>query len=154
MKTSVRVHHLGLIFTSGSSTSLAKKPALRATSTQPAIRTVRIAKMLLIMLSIVCSGKLSAQRSERTIFQFQHTGWTAKDGAPSPMWAIAQTTDGTLWMTAFDGLYRFDGIRFEPYPLPATLSSYVGDARALLATPDGGLWIGLNRGGAIFLKDG
>jgi signal transduction histidine kinase/ligand-binding sensor domain-containing protein len=110
--------------------------------------------MLLIVLGIICSGTLSAQRSERTIFQFQHTGWTSKDGAPSPMWSFAQTTDGTLWMTAFDGLYRFDGIRFEPYALPATLSSYVGDARALLATPDGGLWIGLNRGGAFFLKDG
>jgi signal transduction histidine kinase/ligand-binding sensor domain-containing protein len=70
------------------------------------------------------------------------------------MFAFAQTTDGILWMAAYDGLYRFDGIRFEPYSLPAALTPYVGDARALLATPDGGLWIGLNWGGAIFLKDG
>jgi ligand-binding sensor domain-containing protein len=70
------------------------------------------------------------------------------------MWALAQTTDGTMWMAAYDGLYRFDGIRFEPYALPASMTTYIGDARALLATPDGGLWIGLNWGGAIFLKDG
>lgn len=110
--------------------------------------------VLLLMLSIVNTGVLNAQRSERTIFQFQHTGWEAKDGAPSPLFAFAQTTDGVLWMAAYDGLYRFDGIRFEPYVLPAALTTYVGDARALLATPDGGLWIGLNWGGAIFLKDG
>ena len=110
--------------------------------------------MLFVMLSIVCSGTLSAQRSERTIFQFQHTGWTAKDGAPAPTYAFAQTADGFLWMAAIDGLYRFDGIRFEFYALPADLTSHPADARSLMATPDGGLWIGLNWGGAIFLKDG
>ncbi len=70
------------------------------------------------------------------------------------MFGFAQTTDGFLWMAAYDGLYRFDGIRFEPYSLPADVTSHVGDARALMATPDGGLWIGLNWGGAVFLKDG
>jgi ligand-binding sensor domain-containing protein len=114
-----------------------------------------VAKIISItLLSIACSVTLSAQRSERTIFQFQHTGWTGKDGAVAPTYAFAQTTDGFLWMATVDGLYRFDGIRFESYSLPPELTSHLGDVRTLMATPDGGLWIGLNYGGTAFLKDG
>src|ERR1700743_285219 len=154
MKTSVPGVNLGPTSTTFPPTVRAGTVAFGPASPAPMIRSVCAAKILLMMLSIGCSCTLSAQRSERTIFQFQHTGWTAKDGAPSPMFAFAQTTDGILWLAAYNGLYRFGGIRFELYPLPAALTPYVGDARTLLATPDGGLWIGLNWGGAIFLKDG
>ena len=45
--------------------------------------------------------------------QYMHTSWGEKDGAPSSIEAIAQTTDGYLWLACFDGLFRFDGITFE-----------------------------------------
>ncbi|PMY48650.1 hypothetical protein C1Y31_32720, partial [Pseudomonas sp. FW305-25] len=54
-----------------------------------------------------------AQGSSRAPEQFHHSNWTIEDGAPPDIWAIAQTTDGFLWLGTGGGLYRFDGIRFE-----------------------------------------
>jgi signal transduction histidine kinase/ligand-binding sensor domain-containing protein len=87
--------------------------------------------------------------------QYQHTAWLAKDGAPAPIRALAQTDDGYLWLGTEEGLYRFDGQTFELVPTPggpAKVKPYVG---SLLAEPGGGLWVGFRRGGGLgHLKDG
>ncbi len=91
---------------------------------------------------------------DRSIAQFYHTAWTIEDGAPTGAHVLAQTKDGYLWLAAESGLFRFDGVRFERYqpergdPIPSQ------DIAALLATPDGGLWIGFRPYGATFLKNG
>ncbi|MYN39357.1 hypothetical protein GTP55_08230 [Duganella sp. FT109W] len=43
--------------------------------------------------------------------------WSEKDGVPSDIRCMAQTRDGWLWLGTSDGLYRFDGVSFERYPL-------------------------------------
>src|ERR1017187_10985753 len=66
--------------------------------------------------------------------------WTFKDGAPEGVNALAQTAAGFLWLGAPPGLFRFDGVRFEPFRSPfgdQLLSTYVF---ALFAPPTGGLW--------------
>jgi ligand-binding sensor domain-containing protein len=45
--------------------------------------------------------------------QLYHTGWTARDGAPTEIVSMVQTRDGYLWMGNAAGLFRFDGVRFE-----------------------------------------
>ena len=40
------------------------------------------------------------------------------EGAPSNVFALAQTTDGTLWIGGGTGLTRFDGVRFVLLPRP------------------------------------
>ena len=90
---------------------------------------------------------------DRTIAQFYHTGWTVADGAPSGVHALAQTTDGYLWLASTNGLIRFDGVRFQRYEPTQGGTLQSRDISALLATPDGGLWIG-RAGGATFLKNG
>jgi signal transduction histidine kinase len=82
-----------------------------------------------------------------------HTSWNEKQGVSGPVTALAQTTDGYLWIGTTDGLLRFDGISFEHFrpeggPLVATSVS------TLMAVPDGGLWVGFSRGGASFIKNG
>ena len=47
-----------------------------------------------------------------------HASWTEKDGVPGDIQTMAQTRDGWLWLGTSDGLYRFDGVRFEKRPLP------------------------------------
>jgi len=71
-----------------------------------------------------------------------HAGWTQEEGIALPaINALAQTTDGYLWLGTTAGLVRFDGMRFvrwEPPPgekLPDPGIVY------LLASGDGGLWI-------------
>lgn len=59
------------------------------------------------------------QDHRRAISQFTHTAWTAKDGIPGPVRAIAQTQDLDLWLGTEAGLYRFDGLLFalwQPAP--------------------------------------
>ncbi len=103
--------------------------------------------------ALLCSSVLALDR-DRTLAQLHHTAWTAKDGAPSQITALAQTEDGYLWIGSASGLYRFDGIEFEPYVPPANVKLPGLNIYALLATPDGGLWISFRTSGLGFLKDG
>ena len=42
--------------------------------------------------------------------------WEMKDGLPlNKVRAIAQTPDGYLWVGTFNGLARFDGVRFKVF---------------------------------------
>lgn len=102
---------------------------------------------------IFCASVCGLDR-DRTIAQFHHTSWTAKDGAPSQISALAQTTDGYLWIGSARGLFRFDGVEFEPYAPPAEVSLPTHNIYALMATLDGGLWISFRPSGLGFLKDG
>src|SRR5262245_25565968 len=47
--------------------------------------------------------------------RMHHTAWTARDGLGGRPSSLAQTSDGFLWIGTSDGLYRFDGVQFEPY---------------------------------------
>jgi len=50
---------------------------------------------------------------DRALSQLRHDRWTADDGAPAQIFSLAQTPDGLLWLGSRQGLYRFDGVRFE-----------------------------------------
>jgi hypothetical protein len=109
---------------------------------------VRIATMLLF-----CCADLAAIDPHQPITQMNHTAWTAKEGVNGAVQALAQTTDGFLWLGTTNGLLRFDGVFFERYrPEQGSFASV--SVRSLLATPDGGLWIGYTNGGASFLNRG
>jgi signal transduction histidine kinase/ligand-binding sensor domain-containing protein len=77
-----------------------------------------------------------------TIDDYQHARWTTEDGAPPAIRSMAQTTDGWLWLGTLDGLYRFDGLRFTRYPLPARLVLNRNMIAYLHAGPHGELYIG------------
>ena len=100
------------------------------------------------------SDAVLALGRDRTIAQFHHTAWTAKDGAPSQITALAQTTDGFLWIGTARGLFRFDGVQFERYTPPAGVTLPSENIYTILATPDGGLWISFRSRGLGFLKNG
>jgi signal transduction histidine kinase/ligand-binding sensor domain-containing protein len=113
---------------------------------------VRSLGLLLIAL-VHCSAAWSLD-TELTLQQLNHRVFSATDGAPGDIWALAQTTDGTLWLGGRAGLTRFDGVRFVPYPGVADEPLHSTNLSALLPTPDGGLWIGFRLGGASLLKGG
>ncbi|WP_141100905.1 sensor histidine kinase [Roseateles aquatilis] len=96
----------------------------------------------------------SSTPSEQPLAHLQHTTWTLKDGMPGPVMAIAQTTDGYLWLGTGMGLYRFDGLRFERFETLAGERLPSRQVLALHATRDNGLWVGLLAGGAALVRQG
>ena len=78
------------------------------------------------------------------ISQYSHITWRIQDGifngAPT---AIAQTTNGYIWIGTENGLFRFDGVRFVSW---AEVTNHEqlqsAEVSALLGASDGSLWIG------------
>ncbi|HVR10792.1 MAG TPA: two-component regulator propeller domain-containing protein [Thermoanaerobaculia bacterium] len=90
----------------------------------------------------------------KSISQLTHTAWTAQDGIAGPVRAIAQTTNGYLWLGTEAGLYRFDGIRFTLWEPSTGESLPSSSVWSLCAARDGSLWIGLGSGGISRMRDG
>ena len=76
------------------------------------------------------------------------------EGAPGEVNALAQTTDGYLWLGTATGLFRFDGIRFQPYRPQSGQAFSQRNVVSLFAVPDGGLWVSYRFGGVSFIKGG
>jgi ligand-binding sensor domain-containing protein len=65
---------------------------------------------LTLILIVLCLWPSPA----RAQYRFDH--WTADNGLPqNSVRDIVQTRDGYLWLTTFDGLVRFDGVRFTVF---------------------------------------
>ena len=99
-----------------------------------------------------------ALNPDREIHQLAHRSWGERDGYPGRAQAMAQTTDGFLWIGSDIGLFRFDGVHFEPY-VPSSGDQLPADrVHSLLALPDGSLWIAYgtlgNENKICFLRNG
>ncbi len=81
--------------------------------------------------------------------------WTADDSLPdSSVTDIAQTPDGYLWIGTYNGLARFDGMRFvtfDPANTPALAHARV---RTLSVDDHGTLWINTFDGSMTSLRQG
>jgi signal transduction histidine kinase/ligand-binding sensor domain-containing protein len=68
--------------------------------------------------------------------------------------ALAQTPDGYLWATTFDGLVRFDGVRFTEFNQSNTKGLRNNRFTCLTVHPDGSLWAGADDGTLTIYRDG
>jgi ligand-binding sensor domain-containing protein/signal transduction histidine kinase len=85
------------------------------------------------------------------LFAFQ--SWRSEQGLPQDrVRALAQTSDGYLWVGTDDGVARFDGMRFVSFGLPEGLPS--GPVRTLFGDSRGSLWIGSVGEGLIRWRTG
>lgn len=92
--------------------------------------------------------------STSPLSEFMHISRTVTDGAPADIWTMAQSPTGSLWLGTGLGLYRFDGVRFDRYPLREGQRLHSTNINALLALPNGDIWLGLYTGGVVRLRDG
>ncbi|HEX5218343.1 MAG TPA: two-component regulator propeller domain-containing protein [Verrucomicrobiae bacterium] len=80
---------------------------------------------------------------------------TVEKGLPnSSVTAIAQTTEGYLWVGTYNGLARFDGerfVKFYPENTPALKHARI---RRLVTGPDGTLWISAHDGSITSYRRG
>ena len=81
--------------------------------------------------------------------------WTTDNGLPqNTVRSIAQTRDGYLWLTTFDGLTRFDGVRFTVFDKSNTPAITNNRVLALYEDRDGTLWIGADQGELVAYRNG
>lgn len=110
----------------------------------------RVALSVCVWLLMLPS--LGVAVDDRAISDFEHTRWTREDGFPGQVSAIAQTRDGYLWLASGQSLYRFDGKVLERYRTAD--GNTLPMVSALVAHPDGSLWVGLRHGGVVRLVQG
>jgi signal transduction histidine kinase/ligand-binding sensor domain-containing protein len=80
--------------------------------------------------------------------------WLSDDGLPNnAVNSIAQTRDGFLWLATPNRLARFDGVRFENFSLPG-MARNQQLVNCAMTGRDGSLWLGVNRGTIVRLRDG
>jgi signal transduction histidine kinase/ligand-binding sensor domain-containing protein len=92
---------------------------------------------------------------QQPLKEMDHAMWTARDGAPQGVLALAQAKDGTLWIGSEAGLFNFEGRSFTAFvsppgepPLP-TAPVY-----SVFVDRDDAIWIGLYHGGIARISHG
>src|SRR5712664_521746 len=110
------------------------------------MKTRVVGRVLCLALSWPSGRMALALDPHKSLTQYSRTTWTQQQGLPQDtIRAIAQTTDGYLWVGTDEGLARFDGYEFEIFGkdhggLPSN------SITALAAANDGSLWIGTTSG--------
>lgn len=67
-----------------------------------------------LWLAVSFAGPVCAIDPNRAMSQYIHDRWGAEQGFPrGPVYAIAQSSDGYLWIGTQAGLVRFDGFHFQ-----------------------------------------
>lgn len=100
--------------------------------------------------SFVCG---SASVEARAQYRFEH--FTNKNGLPqNTVSAITQTSDGYLWFATYDGLARYDGVRFTIFDKGNTSGLLTNQFLSLWGDDQGTLWAGTVDGGLVRYRKG
>jgi signal transduction histidine kinase/ligand-binding sensor domain-containing protein len=75
-------------------------------------------KLVVCAAVLLVSQQASALNPNIRLQDLNHVSWSEKDGVPGDIQSMAQSRDGWLWLGTSDGLYRFDGVRFDKRPMP------------------------------------
>jgi signal transduction histidine kinase/ligand-binding sensor domain-containing protein/DNA-binding response OmpR family regulator len=114
--------------------------------------TIRRVRLLAIALLSVPAWGLDPRLA---LTQLGHDVWTTSNGlANDSVRAIVQTADGYLWFATVGGLARFDGMNFTVFNGSDTPLLKGSTLTAILAAPDGSLWIGTGNNGLVRYRNG
>ncbi len=84
----------------------------------------------------------SALDPNRVVSQYLHDSWGAERGLPGEsITALAQTSDGYLWIGTDKGLVRFDGLNFRQFERAYPDPMLIGAVRTLVVDASDNLWI-------------
>ena len=96
-----------------------------------------------------------ANDGEGAISHYIRDRWGTDKGFPGgAVSAIAQTTDGYLWIGTEKGLIRFDGLNFRLFEQAKPSSIALGPVQGLVADAEGNLWILLQRTQIVRYRNG
>jgi len=107
------------------------------------------------VVALYLAVSASALDPNRTASQYIRSSWGPEKGfASGSVTAIAQTTDGYLWIGTDKGLVRFDGLNFRQFEQANPSSFAIGAVQTLLADERGNLWILLRSTKLLRYRDG
>jgi diguanylate cyclase (GGDEF)-like protein len=112
-----------------------------------------LVKILLPALLLSFSARGWALDPAKAFSQYLQLNWSYQAGlSPKTVNAIAQTTDGFLWLATEEGLVRYDGKSFVTFD--ERNSPTLGDRliRSLAPVADGSMWIGTMTGLVLYHK--
>ncbi len=124
-------------------------------------RAIIMIFFLLLLSFFLLTNPLPAQKDlrylnpQKKLTQYILEHWTTEQGLPSNnVRRLLQSKDGFLWMSSFDGLTSFDGIRFITYNKSKVEGFNRNTVYALTETQDSTLWIGTEGSGLFTYKNG
>ena len=105
--------------------------------------------------AIVVSALVLILSTGRAQAQYRFENWTTDNGLPqNGVRGVGQMPDGYLWFTTFDGLVRFDGVRFTVFDKSNTQGIYSNRFATLQIETDGTLLAGTEDGCLTSYRDG
>jgi signal transduction histidine kinase/ligand-binding sensor domain-containing protein len=104
-----------------------------------------------LVFAVSASGFFSATAAPN---YFLRT-WQVEQGLPqNKVTAVVQTREGYLWLGTYNGLARFDGVRFTVFDENNTPELHSSRVTSLFEAGDGMLWIGTESGDVSQYKEG
>jgi signal transduction histidine kinase/ligand-binding sensor domain-containing protein len=106
-----------------------------------------------ILIALLCF-RLGALDPNRRLTQYAHRMWQAGEGLrEARINSLQQTHEGYLWLGAYDGLVRFDGVKLTTIPGTGGILENVW-IRSMTEDAGGNLWLATNGAGLVELHDG
>ena len=106
------------------------------------------------LVFVYFAGRVDAFDPHRLLSQYSRDRWGTERGFPGgSVTAIAQSSDGYLWIGTDKGLLRFDGLNFQAFPRAIPGSAPIGPVAGLQADSDGSLWILLQSTNILRYRD-
>ncbi|MFB2560796.1 ATP-binding protein [Sphingobium sp. sgz301303] len=94
---------------------------------------------LALLIASPTGGRTPVWSPSAAFATYTHQKWGRERDAPKQVYSLAQGRDGYLWLATVQGLYRFDGARFEHIQPPRP--SVEGHPSAVLVARNGDVWV-------------
>ncbi len=136
------------------------RAAIPEPASSTAVRALRGGAGLALCALLLAPSAAAAADSRgldpaKDLGQYGLTTWTTDQGLPqSTVTAILASRQGYLWIGTYDGLARFDGLRFAVFHKGNTKGLGSNGVRALCEDDLGRIWVGTNGGGVSVLANG
>ncbi len=119
------------------------------------LKGFRVASLeVLVFCALIISYPVVAQNAVgvATSIQYKATSWGTHDGLPNTLITLCLTKNEFLWTGGYDGLFRFDGNKFDVFNKFNTKAIKSNRITALEEDSDENLWIGTGLGLVIYKR--
>jgi ligand-binding sensor domain-containing protein/signal transduction histidine kinase len=106
------------------------------------------------MLAVCFVNTAQALNPDRAVTDYVHDRWGVEQGLGGPVYAIAQTPDGYLWLGTEKGLVRFDGLSFRLFNQTNSDAFPAGPVLELMTDAEGNLWLRPQSRSLLRYRDG